>query len=109
MNKKWNYEGIENWGPGKHEPGATIPQSGTADDYETGGWRTDRPVHILDKCNHCMICYWACPDSSIIVEDGKMVDFDLKHCKGCGICRAVCPRDAIEMSNELIACKLEEK
>ena len=55
-----------------------------------------------------MICYWACPDSSIVVQDGKMVGIDLKHCKGCGICADVCPRDAIEMENEMQARKEEE-
>ncbi|MHB0914316.1 MAG: 4Fe-4S binding protein [Thermoleophilia bacterium] len=109
MSKKWDYKDIQDWGPGKHEAGATIPESGTADDYDTGGWRTDRPIRDLEKCNDCMICYWGCPDSAIVVEDGKMVDFVLRHCKGCGICKQVCPRDAIEMGNEIIACKLEEK
>jgi pyruvate ferredoxin oxidoreductase delta subunit len=56
-----------------------------------------------------MICFFACPESSIRVENDKMVDFDMKHCKGCGICKQVCPRDAIEMMNEIKECKLEEK
>lgn len=107
--QKWDFHDIANWGPGRHELGATIPESGTADDYDTGGWRTDRPVRDRDKCNDCMICYWACPDSSIEVEEDKMTGFDLKHCKGCGICAAVCPQDAIEMNNEIKVCKLEEK
>ncbi|RJQ44701.1 MAG: pyruvate ferredoxin oxidoreductase [Gaiellales bacterium] len=109
MSKKWDYSDIQNWGPGRHEVGATIPESGTADDYETGGWRTDRPVLDMEKCNHCMICFWGCPDSAITVKDSKLTGFALKHCKGCGICKAVCPRSAIEMSNEKIACELEEK
>ncbi|MHB9053925.1 MAG: 4Fe-4S binding protein [Thermoleophilia bacterium] len=107
--KKWNIDDIAKWGPGRHELGATIPESGNADDYETGGWRSERPVRDREKCNDCMICFFACPDSSIRVENGKMVDIDLEHCKGCGICAQVCPRDAIEMKNEIIACKLEEK
>jgi pyruvate ferredoxin oxidoreductase delta subunit len=49
-----------------------------------------------------MICYWACPDSSIEVEEDKMTGFDLKHCKGCGICAKECPTDAIVM-------KIDEK
>jgi len=108
--KKWDYSDIGNWGPGKHEMGAIIPESGTADDYETGGWRTERPVRDMEKCTSCMICFFGCPDSSIIVKEGKMQqEFDLKHCKGCGICAQVCPRDAIEMHNEIKVCKLEEK
>ena len=108
-NEKWDISDIANWGPSRHELGATIPESGTADDYATGGWRSERPLHNPEKCNSCMICYWACPDSSIIAEEGTMKGIDLKHCKGCGICAQVCPRDAIEMMNEIKACKLEEK
>ena len=104
----WDFHDIATWGPEKHEKGAAIPESGTADQYETGGWRSERPVRDREKCNDCMICYFACPDSSIRVENGKMVDIDLKHCKGCGLCAAVCPRDAIEMVNEIEARK-EEK
>ena len=106
---KWDFSDIANWGPDRHEQGATIPESGTADNYETGGWRTNRPMLDREKCNDCMICFFACPDSSIMVENGKMEGFDIKHCKGCGICSEVCPRDAIEMLNEIKACKLEEK
>ena len=107
--KKWDFKDIATWGPEKHEKGATIPESGTADQYETGGWRSERPVRDREKCNDCMICFFACPDSSIKVENGKMVDIDLKHCKGCGLCAAVCPRDAIEMVNEIKARKEEEE
>ena len=106
--EKWDISDIATWGPDKHELGAVIPESGKADEYETGGWRSNRPERDLEKCNDCMICFWACPDSSIVVKEGKMVGIDLKHCKGCGICAEVCPRDAIEMENETQARK-EEK
>ncbi len=29
-----------------------------------------------------------------------MVGFDYEHCKGCGVCAAICPKDAIEMVPE---------
>ena len=32
--------------------------------------------------------------------DGKRLDFDFKHCKGCGICVKVCPFDAIDFVKE---------
>jgi pyruvate ferredoxin oxidoreductase delta subunit len=32
-----------------------------------------------------------CPDSSIMVKEGKVIGVDLKHCKGCGICARECP------------------
>jgi len=108
MTKKWKIDDIATWGPSRHEIGATIPESGTADDYETGGWRVERPILDPLKCNNCMICFFACPDSSIIVEEGKMKGFDLKHCKGCGLCMSVCPRNAIEMKNEIEAREEEE-
>lgn len=77
--------------------GGLILDAGNAMEYETGDWRTYRPVWDEEKCIHCMICWVFCPDSSIKVEDGKMVGIDYKHCKGCGICSFECPRKAIEM------------
>ena len=36
----------------------------------------------------------------INIKDGKRLDFDFEHCKGCGICAKVCPFDAIIMKKE---------
>jgi pyruvate ferredoxin oxidoreductase delta subunit len=47
-----------------------------------------------------MLCYFYCPDASIIIEGGKAVGIDLKHCKGCGICAKECPEHAIAMQTE---------
>jgi pyruvate ferredoxin oxidoreductase delta subunit len=47
-----------------------------------------------------MLCYFYCPDASIIVENGKAVGIDLLHCKGCGICAKECPASAIAMKSE---------
>jgi len=47
-----------------------------------------------------MLCYFYCPDASIIIEDGKATSVDLKHCKGCGICAKECPESAIVMAAE---------
>jgi pyruvate ferredoxin oxidoreductase delta subunit len=38
-----------------------------------------------------MICWVYCPDSAVIVKDGKVQGFDYDHCKGCGICAHECP------------------
>ncbi len=71
--------------------GALILEAGNAERYPTGDWRTLRPVIDFEKCTHCMVCWFFCPDSSILVSQGKVVGVDVGHCKGCGICAAVCP------------------
>ena len=54
------------------------------------------------KCVNCLTCWVYCPDSAILVVEGKHGDFDLKHCKGCGICAQECPKKdkAITMVEE---------
>jgi pyruvate ferredoxin oxidoreductase delta subunit len=73
--------------------GGMILQAGNAEEYLTGDWRAFRPVFGESDCIDCMQCWLFCPDSSILVdaETEEMIGFDLEHCKGCGICAAVCP------------------
>jgi pyruvate ferredoxin oxidoreductase delta subunit len=80
--------------------GGVIREKGNAMEYDTGSWRTFRPVVDPSKCINCMFCWIFCPESSVTVKDDKMAGFDLKHCKGCGICAKECPKKAIEMSKE---------
>lgn len=84
----------------KTTQGGVIRKTGNAKYHKTGNWRSKKPVWDSEKCKNCMLCFPACPDSSIKVEDGKMTGIDYDHCKGCGICAEVCPFDAIEMINE---------
>ena len=79
--------------------GGIIFHAGSSQEYETGGWRTYMPVHDPEQCIHCLRCWILCPDSAVLVEDGKVVGFDYAHCKGCGICAKECPPrcDSIEM------------
>jgi pyruvate ferredoxin oxidoreductase delta subunit len=74
--------------------GGLILEPGNAQSYKTGDWRTLRPVYDAEKCRQCMLCWIYCPDSAIIVEEGKVVGIDLDHCKGCGICARECPPKA---------------
>ena len=97
---KWNVDDIDSWGGDRHELGATIPEAGNSIYNETGGWRTNVPVIDSEKCDGCMLCYFYCPDASIIIEEGKAVGVDLAHCKGCGICAKECPAAAIVMNLE---------
>ncbi len=80
--------------------GGLILEAGSSEKYETGDWRTYRPVWDQEKCKHCMICWIYCPDSCILVREGKMIGIDYEHCKGCGICAHECPAKCIDMRLE---------
>jgi len=97
---QWDVSDLDAWGPDRHELGATIPEAGNSIYNETGGWRSMVPVIDTEKCTGCMLCYFYCPDASIIVECGKAAGVDLAHCKGCGICAKECPDDAITMKTD---------
>jgi len=74
--------------------GGIIPEAGTAAEFETGSWRSQRPVFDDEKCINCLFCWIYCPDSAVTVKDGKRTGVDLKACKGCGICARECPPKA---------------
>ena len=82
--------------------GGIILDAGGAEAYETGSWRSFRPIHDPEKCIHCLRCWAFCPDSAMLQKDGKIVGIDYTHCKGCGICAKECPDkvQAIEMKPE---------
>jgi len=80
--------------------GGLIVEAGNSVRYDTGAWRAFRPVRDVERCTNCLICWVFCPDSSILVQNEKMVGFDLGHCKGCGICAHQCPVKCIEMIEE---------
>lgn len=83
--------------PDKNKGWKDVPKAGrildpgSAIEYETGGWRTYKPVHTKENCINCLFCWIYCPDCAIEVKDGKMVGIDYAHCKGCGICVKECP------------------
>ncbi|MBI4497331.1 MAG: 4Fe-4S binding protein [Chloroflexi bacterium] len=82
-------------------PGGVVTQAGNSVLYETGSWRTLRPIIHFDACSHCMICWLFCPDSAFLTEGKLLIGVDLEHCKGCGICAVECPKQCIEMVEEM--------
>ena len=73
------------------------PLSGWA---RRGKRRTQRPVIEPSLCHGCAwICSSLCPDGAISILGGRpAIDYD--HCKGCGVCVAVCPHHAIRFERE---------
>ncbi len=61
----------------------------------------ERCLHC-GRCTQCNNCLIFCPDVSILFrQDGTFgYEIDYNYCKGCGICSAECPRDAITMISE---------
>jgi 2-oxoacid:acceptor oxidoreductase gamma subunit (pyruvate/2-ketoisovalerate family) len=53
-------------------------------------------------CTHCDTCLLYCPEG-VIRRQGEGYRIDEAYCKGCGMCVAECPRDAMEMVPEASA------
>jgi len=80
--------------------GAIIKDVPTSPAFKTGEWRIKRPFFYPERCKHDLLCWLYCPDSAVVVKNGRVVDFDMEYCKGCGICVKVCPHEALEMKEE---------
>jgi len=49
-------------------------------------------------CNFCYNCYFFCPEGVVSLDPQHRIrTVDLEHCKGCGTCAKVCPRNGILM------------
>ena len=66
----------------------------------TGEWRTFKPEFDMDACNKRGLCYLYCPDGVVKYKDDTLPEIDYLYCKGCGICAAVCPKEALQMVRE---------
>ena len=76
--------------------GSHIFEAGNAVNFQTGDWRSEKPVFIKEKCKQCLLCFPVCPDSAILIKDGKVEGINFDFCKGCMVCKAVCAFNAIE-------------
>ncbi len=81
---------------GKTEAGLIGP--GSFIENKVSGWATFRPARDRDKCTMCLLCWFYCPEGTIVRVSDKgdlMTNYD--YCKGCGVCANECPVDAIKM------------
>jgi heterodisulfide reductase subunit A-like polyferredoxin len=65
----------------------------------------------VDHCVKCLTCVRSCPFGvpRFNVEKGE-IEIDDALCHGCGVCTAVCPRQAIQLSfyeDDQITCKID--
>ena len=89
---------LKNWR--ELPPGGAVVAA-DAPRVRTGGWRTGvKPSVERSRCVNCLLCWLHCPDSAVVLDGTDFAGFDLDYCKGCEICAAVCPVDAIAMVPE---------
>jgi len=82
------------------EIGSIVIEPGNASQYQTGDWRSQRPVYNFKKCIKCGICYIFCPEGCIAQNAEGYFEPNLFYCKGCGICAYECPTEAITIVKE---------
>ena len=80
--------------------GGIILDAGNSVGYETGTWRTWKPVWNADTCINCLTCWVFCPEEAFRLKPGKtasgkdrneIAGIDYTFCKGCGLCVRECP------------------
>lgn len=76
-----------------------VVKGGTSLNYKTGNWRDQRPEIDQENCKQCGICRDVCPDDAVR-QVGDRYQIDYDFCKGCGICAHECTAEAIRMKNE---------
>lgn len=49
------------------------------------------------QCKRCNLCFYLCPDVSVIKREDGLYEVDYGYCKSCGICARTCPCHIIEL------------
>ena len=69
---------------------------GSAKTKITGTWSHYKAEINQEKCIQCLQCMFHCPEGTINRNGSKLI-VNKSYCKACGICKAVCPVDAIDL------------
>ncbi len=80
--------------------GCITNEPGSAAQYQSGDWRSQRPTYEFSRCIKCGICQIFCPEGCIKQNEKGNFEGDLFYCKGCGICARECPTRVITMVEE---------
>ena len=80
--------------------GSIVTEPGSASQYQTGYWRSQRPTYDFDRCIKCGICQIFCPEGCIGQNADGYFEADLFYCKGCGICARECWTKVVTMIDE---------
>ena len=82
------------------EIGVIATEPGSASQYKTGDWRSQRPTYDFSRCIKCGICQIFCPEGCIKQNSEGCFEADMFYCKGCGICARECWTKVITMVEE---------
>jgi pyruvate ferredoxin oxidoreductase delta subunit len=82
------------------EKGAVVTEPGSAEQYRSGDWRSQRPVIDRSECIKCGFCFLYCPEGCVKQTKEGYFEPDMYYCKGCGICAVECPKKCIKMQEE---------
>jgi pyruvate ferredoxin oxidoreductase delta subunit len=83
------------------EIGCIVTEPGSARQYESGTWRSQRPTYDFKKCIKCGLCALCCPEGCIGPNKDGHFEADLFYCKGCGVCARECWPRVIKMVEEV--------